>query len=333
MGSLLSHATPHQSIFFRLGIFSLGNAHLFTRTFAVGRPHNSVVKQYNPASTAVGKAIKLSDGRQLGYHDFGDPKGMPVIYIHGSPDSGVTLSGFEDSLAKRLVVRWIAPDRPGIGRSTYQHNRRVLDYPADLQSLITHLKLGSYRIIGTSGGTGYTLACAQALPRDELLAVGICAGVGPWEAGPAGQSETEFVKYMETIFLAAAQDPDHSKMDVVWREQLSRFAPADMEVRMKPDALQSAVKVFRQVYAQGGAGHGMEMKLNTEPWGFKVEDIDYEGVRLWYESADENTSPGMGRYMAERMPKSVYKEYPGETHYSLWRESLLTEFLRDLMQR
>ncbi|KAF5659583.1 alpha beta hydrolase [Fusarium heterosporum] len=346
MSFLLCRATPSQSIFLKLGIFSLRNAHLSPRTFAVSRPHNSVVKQYNSVSTAVGRTIELSDGRQLGYHEFGDPKGTPVIYIHGSPDSGVTLSGFEDSLAKRLGVRWIAPDRPGIGRSTYQPNRRVVGYPADLRSLIKHLELGSYRIIGTSGGTGYTLACAQALPRDKLLSVGICAGVGPWEAGPAGQSEIvrqlmmiwktqnqEFVKYMENIFLAAAQDPDHSKMDAVWREQLSGFAPADREVLMKPDALQSAVKVFRQVYAQGGAGHGMEMKLNTKPWGFKVEDIDYEGIRLWYGAADENTPPEMGRYMAERLPKSLYKEYRGETHYSLWKENLLTEFLRDLMQK
>ncbi|KAI8400369.1 hypothetical protein FOFC_19204 [Fusarium oxysporum] len=73
------------------------------------------------------------------------------------------------------------------------------------------------------------------------------------------------------------------------------------------------------------------MKLNTEPWGFNLEDIDYEGIRLWYGSADENTSPEMGRYMAGRLPKAVYKEYPGETHYTIWREELVTEFLKELL--
>ncbi|KAH7233385.1 Alpha/Beta hydrolase protein [Fusarium tricinctum] len=325
-------------------VLPLQDTHRLSRTITARFSLSSRLKQCRPMSTAVGNIIDLSDGRHLGYHEYGDPKGLPVIYLHGSPDSGVTLSGFEDPLAKRLGVRWIAPDRPGIGHSTYQPNRKVLDYPADLRSLIEHLELDQYRIIGTSGGTGYTLACAQALPRDALLAVGICAGVGPWEAGSAGQSETmrqlmmiwksqnqEFVKYLENIFLAAAQDPDPSKMEAVWKEQLKGFQPADREVLATPDALQSAVKVFRQVYAQGGAGHGMEMKLITEPWGFQIEDIDYEGIRLWYGSADENTSPEMGRYMAERLPKSVYKEYPGETHYSMWREDLVKEFLEDLM--
>ncbi|RGP71694.1 proline iminopeptidase [Fusarium longipes] len=290
--------------------------------FRIAKPTlNTFVPRYRPISTAVGKTIRLPDGRHLGYHEFGEPAGIPLIYIHGTPDSGLTLSGFEDRLAKRLGVRWIASDRPGIGLSTFYQHRKVLDYPADMKALIQHLDLEKYSIIGTSGGTGYTLACAQAFPRNELLGVGVCAGVGPWEAGQQGQSETiqklmmiwkdqnqEFVKYLESIFLAAAQDPDPGKMKAVWSEQLKGFAPEDRKVLETPSAFQSAVKVFRQVYSQGGAGHGLEMKLNTEYWGFKVEDINYEGIRLWYGSADENTSPEMGRYMAERLPKAVYKE-------------------------
>ncbi|RBR23751.1 uncharacterized protein FIESC28_03456 [Fusarium coffeatum] len=316
-----------------------------TTTRPASRYVKSFKTKWRPISTAVGKSIDLPDGRRLGYHEFGDPNGTPLIYIHGTPDSGITLSGFEDTLAQRLGTRWVAPDRPGIGHSTFYPDRKILDFPADLKALIEHLSLSTYHIIGTSGGTGYTLACAQALPRDNLKGVGICAGVGPWEAGLAGQSETmqkimmiwkdqnqEFVEYLESIFLAAAQDPDPAKMENVWKEQIRGFAPADQKILERPSAFQSAVRVFRQVYAQGGAGHGLEMKLNTQPWGFRVEDIDYEGVQLWYGSDDENTPPEMGQYMAERLPKSIYKEYPDETHYSLWREDLLEEFLKDLMK-
>ncbi|KAJ4004004.1 hypothetical protein NW752_010914 [Fusarium irregulare] len=316
-----------------------------TTTRPASRFGKSFIRQCRPISTAVGNAIDLPDGRRLGYHEFGDPNGTPLIYIHGTPDSGVTLSGFEDTLAKRLGVRWIAPDRPGIGHSTFYPHRKILDFPADLEALIKHLSLDNYHIIGSSGGTGYTLACAQALPRDDLSGVGICAGVGPWEGGLAGQSETmqkimmiwkdqneEFVEYMESIFLTAAQDPDPAKMEKVWKEQIKGFAPADQKILEKPSAFNSAVRVFRQVYAHGGAGHGLEMKLNTQSWGFRVEDVDHQGVRLWYGSDDENTPPEMGRYLAERLPKSIYKEYPGETHYSLWSEDLLEEFLGDLMK-
>lgn len=308
--------------------------------------YSSSTTNSRTSPTALGRVINLPDGRQLGYHEFGDPNGAPVIYIHGSPDSGITLSGFEGPVAKRLGVRWIAPDRPGIGLSTFQPNRRVTDYPDDLSCLIEQLSLRQYRILGTSGGTGYTLACAQQLPRKDLLSVGICAGVGPCEAGLTGQSQQvqlvmgywkdhpeAMVSLMEDIFLLAAQDPDPAKMEAKWVEQLEKsFDSQDRKVLMMPNAIQSAVKVFRQVYAHGGAAHGHEMKLNTEPWGFDIKDINYEGILLWYGAMDANTSPEMGRYMAQRLPRAIYKEYPGETHYSIWREELVSEFLRHLLK-
>lgn len=134
-----------------------------------------------------------------------------------------------------------------------------MDYPADLRALIQQLGLPYYRIIGTSGGTGYTLACAQSFPRQELLAVGICAGVGPWQAGQAGQAgqseqiqkliviwkdqNEKLVKYMEGIFLAVAQDPDPTKMEAVWREQIKGFGEEDREV-LRNQALSSPLSGF-----------------------------------------------------------------------------------------
>ena len=31
--------------------------------------------------------IKLRDGRRLGYAEFGDPRGKPVLFFHGYPGS------------------------------------------------------------------------------------------------------------------------------------------------------------------------------------------------------------------------------------------------------
>lgn len=302
----------------------------------------------SPVPTTAGKTIKLRDGRNLGYHEYGDANGTPVIYIHGTPDSGVTLSGFENHLAKRLGVRWVAPDRPGIGLSTFHQDRRVIDYPSDLQHLIDHLGLDQYRILGTSGGTGYVLACAQQLPKHQLLAVGICAGVGPWEAGLDGQSPLmqkvmkTWQKYpdsmaslLEDRYVAAARHPDPAEMERRWREDLNcmgGFEEADREFLTKADAFQSAVKVFRQVWSQGVSGHADEMRLVTCPWGFDLEEVAYEGICLWYGSNDKNTSPEMGRCLAKRLSHAVYKEYPGESHYSIWREELVQEFLQDLLR-
>lgn len=290
--------------------------------------------------------MTLKGGRCLGYHEFGDPRGSPVIYIHGSPDSGVTLSGFEGQVAKRLGVRLIGPDRPGVGRSTFRPDLTMSRYPPDVMQLIEFLGLKEYSLLGTSGGTGFTLACAQQLPRENMKGIGICAGIGPWGAGLDGQSEAmkasmnawkeyrdDMMVYMESLFLEAAQDPDPAKMRAAWTKMLSEgFPEEDKELLSRHDAFNSAVAVFRQFYCQGAAAHGKQMELITSPWDIDMDKIDYEGIKLWYGAEDQNTPPQMGRYLAERLPKAVYKEYSGKNHYGMWSEELLAEYLEDLLK-
>src|SRR5205823_3210464 len=60
-----------------------------------------------PARTLV-----TNEGRTVGYYEFGDPDGVPVFALHGTPASG---AGFvwADDAAREIGVRLIAPDRPG----------------------------------------------------------------------------------------------------------------------------------------------------------------------------------------------------------------------------
>lgn len=53
----------------------------------------------------------------LGYADWGDPGGAPVIYCHGGLSSRVDIAWASRFCAER-GVRLIAPDRPGSGLST-----------------------------------------------------------------------------------------------------------------------------------------------------------------------------------------------------------------------
>jgi pimeloyl-ACP methyl ester carboxylesterase len=75
--------------------------------------------------------IKLRDSRCLGYAEFGNPRGKPFLFFHGYP--GSRWDGAETGhAAERVGVRLIAPDRPGMGLSDYQPNRRLLDWPKDV---------------------------------------------------------------------------------------------------------------------------------------------------------------------------------------------------------
>src|SRR5438132_12266206 len=78
----------------------------------------------------LSQTIRLSDGGTLGYAEYGDPSGVPVLFFHGTPSSRLaTAPSWSDT---SLGVRLIVPDRPGIGLSTYKPKRTLLDWPNDV---------------------------------------------------------------------------------------------------------------------------------------------------------------------------------------------------------
>lgn len=113
----------------------------------------------------------MADGRKMAYTDLGDPQGYPLIFGHGMP--GCRLEGhFFHNQAKRHSFRILTPDRPGIGGSDYQHQRRLLDYPDDIRELADALAIQRFSHVGWSSGGSRTLACGYKLAdRTDL---GVC---------------------------------------------------------------------------------------------------------------------------------------------------------------
>ena len=109
------------------------------------------------------RRVTLSDGRTLGFDDFGDPDGSPVLFFHGFGSSRVVRHP-DDEIATELGARVIAVDRPGIGISTRQPNRR--------RRLATRRRRAArpagHRarpIVAWSGGGPYALACGWQTPE------------------------------------------------------------------------------------------------------------------------------------------------------------------------
>ena len=55
-------------------------------------------------------------------------------------------------VARKFNIRIISPDRPGHGTSTFQQDRRLIDYPNDISQLAKYLGIARYHVIGQSGG-------------------------------------------------------------------------------------------------------------------------------------------------------------------------------------
>ena len=90
--------------------------------------------------------LLLPDGRKLGYAQYGSQTGRAVFFVHGHPGSRLEGAHLHD-LGLKLGARIINPERPGMGLSSPQPGRTLLDYPKDLEHLADHLKLESYGVL------------------------------------------------------------------------------------------------------------------------------------------------------------------------------------------
>ena len=107
--------------------------------------------------------VRLSDGRTLAYTEYGDPRGTPVMFFHGTPGSRL-FHHPDGSIATNLGARLVAIDRPGFGSSDPDPERTLTDWPADVTAVADALGIGELAVAGFSGGGPYVAACAAELP-------------------------------------------------------------------------------------------------------------------------------------------------------------------------
>jgi pimeloyl-ACP methyl ester carboxylesterase len=96
--------------------------------------------------------LKLGDGHAIGYAEYGDLMGKPVVYLHGCPSSRLELSNPDlVGIAERLHIRLIVPDRPGIGLSDWK-SYSIANYTDILVQFADQLGLDRFPLIGVSSG-------------------------------------------------------------------------------------------------------------------------------------------------------------------------------------
>src|SRR6266480_6585347 len=123
------------------------------------------------------KLIQLGTGSQVAFEEYGDPTGTPVVFCHGWPSSR-TMAQLTDDAARQLCIRIISPDRPGISGSSFQANRRLLEWPPIVAQLADHLGLAEFRMLAISGGAPYAYATAWAMP-ERVRAIAVVSGAPP----------------------------------------------------------------------------------------------------------------------------------------------------------
>ncbi|KZF25545.1 alpha/beta-hydrolase [Xylona heveae TC161] len=301
-------------------------------------------RNYDPNSPRENQTMTLPDGRELGFAEYGSPTGTPVFYFHGDVGSRIEVVEW-DKAAKKNDIRIIGVDRPGMGLSSFQPDRKLLDWPKDVRELARHLGITEYRIIGVSGGGPFVLACAYAIPQNELKAAGVVAGMGLWSYGLRGMRVVPrltwnltswmpgaYGKLLDSLLVPAAQNPDISETDKLAAKIVKEFREGDRKYYEQDPYMTTVLRdVLRAGFQQGSKGLVHDIKIMTRHWGFELKDISQDKVLFWYGLDDENTTPRVGRLMHKEIRQSKLTEYQGTTHFTIMGkhgDKILSELIK-----
>ncbi len=276
--------------------------------------------------------ITLSDGRNLGYCVHGDSAGTPVLFIHGNPGSRY-MHHPDTSIAIRLGVRMITPDRPGYGLSDFNPKRTLANTPDDFIELMDTLGVDQFAVIGVSAGGPYVLSTAHHYP-DRVTKCAVVSGAAPFDRPGALEDVNEdyrqaylvskWNRWLLKALLSLQMWQEKRDPQRAWDQILARASENDRNILMRPEVAEQ-VRAYRPEAVRNGVdGWVHEAKLLVKPWGFPMNDVPHQ-VHLWYWEQDTIVPLQMGRFISKTLPNAVEHFLPGGGHFSWidhWREIL-----------
>jgi pimeloyl-ACP methyl ester carboxylesterase len=261
------------------------------------------------------QTITLRDGRTLAYAEYGDAKGAPAFYFHGTPGCRLEAQHF-DAAAVVARVRVIGVDRPGFGGSTFLKKRQFHDWPDDITQLADALEFEKFAVIGLSGGGPHVAACAARIP-ERLTAACVVSGATPKEARIAtarGWWRKAWHRWNYFVFPLfargfAAQMAFFAKRTPASR--LPRFI--DRRVMSRPRIREQFKREITEAFRNGSRGAAHEFVLHSRSWRTDPRAVAMP-VYLWHGDADTIVPFATARWLAERYPDARATWLPGEGH-------------------
>jgi pimeloyl-ACP methyl ester carboxylesterase len=211
----------------------------------------------------------------------------------------------------RLGIRLICYDRPGYGGSTRQPDRHVAEAADDVLAIAEHLNLGTFSVVGRSGGAPHALACA-ALLGGWVNCVAALVSLAPPDA--SGLDWYEGMTHSNTTeYRRIEQDPEAVVADVTERARLIRGDPTVWLDELRPELTRQDRRILDEVaiqwllteacaeaLRQGPGGWIDDALALRKPWNFELSAIKVP-VLIWHGLDDVFSPVSHSRWLADRI--------------------------------
>jgi pimeloyl-ACP methyl ester carboxylesterase len=274
--------------------------------------------------------VRLPSGRRIGYAEYGDPSGPLVFYFHGTPGSRIEAGLIADE-ATAAGVRLVALERPGIGLSDYQSNRRILSWPTDVASAAEALGYGgtSFGIVGLSGGAPYALACVHCIP-ERLTHVAVVSGHTP-PGGPEGNQDRLIAwvgrrPRLATLAFRVASNQLRKHPNFVLHKVAKSWAESDRQLILCNPAYYAALnQTLLEATRCGPEGIVTDVTLLGSDWGYRLCDLPHASVSFWQGGCDPIAPAAMGHYFQRNVAGSELTIDPRAGHLTMlkWHASAI----------
>jgi pimeloyl-ACP methyl ester carboxylesterase len=269
--------------------------------------------------------VKTADGRKLRVDVAGDPDGLPVLLLHGTPGSrnGPRPRGI---VLHRMGIWLISYDRPGYGESSRHAGRMVADVARDVAAIADEYGLGTFAVAGRSGGGPHALACAALLPG-RVTRVAVLVSTAPadapdldWLAGmhEANRDARRRARECDGLFddelrkwVSRLQDDPEALV-----RHLERGLPSPDHRVLGDRAVRNLiVRSYAEAFKSGSYGWLDDTRALWQDWGFSLSTIAAP-VRLWHGAIDAFSPAGHTQWLAAQIPRATYEIQPKAGHFA-----------------
>jgi pimeloyl-ACP methyl ester carboxylesterase len=264
------------------------------------------------------KTITLEDGRKLGYAEYGDPKGKPVLLYHGTPSSRINPNAtLIDSVSRTLgkdTIRLFSLDRPGYGLSDSKEGRTINEWSSDIEEFLDQLEIDTFSLYAISGGGPYAISSSYYL-GDRINKVAVVCGLGPVylpeiyeKLSPEGKASVDYPEALGSFTDTVQSNPkafvenlisgmNESERSRIPAQVIEEYTRSLSESTKRPDGMISDYQAF-----------GAE-------WNVPIEKISVP-IHFWHSEDDQSVPFTHSEFLVSKITGAKLTKLTGLNHYT-----------------